>query len=67
MELTDEQIRGKTDHDIFPLDLADRLRKNDQLVIATRSPVEVEEMVRGSRLSLSRSNDMRAGESASPA
>jgi rsbT co-antagonist protein RsbR len=47
VHITDEQIRGKTDHDLFPRDVADRVRKNDQLVITTRSPVEVEEIVPG--------------------
>jgi rsbT co-antagonist protein RsbR len=43
--VTDEQIRGKTEYDIFPPDLADRYRKNDQMIITTRTPFEVEEIV----------------------
>jgi rsbT co-antagonist protein RsbR len=41
----DEQMRGKTDYDLFPSALADRYRENDQTVVTTRAPVEVEEVV----------------------
>ncbi len=40
-----EAIVGKTDHELFPADLAERLRRVDQRVIATRAPVQEEEMV----------------------
>jgi diguanylate cyclase (GGDEF)-like protein/PAS domain S-box-containing protein len=41
--VTNSEMRGKTDHDIFPPDLADGFVKNDQVVIQSGLPVEVEE------------------------
>lgn len=38
-------IQGKTDHDIFPRDMADAFVKNDQLVLQSGQPFEVEEQV----------------------
>ena len=36
---------GKTDHEIFPKEVADELRANDELVLGTGRSVEVEESV----------------------
>ncbi len=33
-----DQIRGKTDFDIFPRDVAEKLRANDRQVIEARAP-----------------------------
>lgn len=41
--LTQDQIRGKTDHDIFPRDIADAFRKNDRWVLENGRPLEIEE------------------------
>ncbi|WHZ17557.1 MAG: diguanylate cyclase/phosphodiesterase (GGDEF & EAL domains) with PAS/PAC sensor(s) [Nitrospira sp.] len=41
--LTQDQIRGKTDHDIFPQDIADAFRKNDRWVLENGRPLEIEE------------------------
>ncbi len=38
-------IRSKTDYDIFPRDMADAFCKNDQMVVQTGQPIEVEEHV----------------------
>jgi len=43
--VTNEQIRGKTDPEIFPKDLADRLTRRDRIVIESGQPVEVEEQL----------------------
>ncbi len=40
-----DQIRGKTDYDIFPRDVAEKLRANDRQVIEARAPVQFEETV----------------------
>ena len=40
-----EEIRGKTDHSIFPKDIASMLRKHDIEVINTKAPIEIEELV----------------------
>ncbi|MDH4285029.1 MAG: PAS domain S-box protein, partial [Gallionellaceae bacterium] len=40
-----EQIRGKTDHEIFPAEVAEALIKNDQAVIQSKRPIEIEEKV----------------------
>lgn len=40
-----EQITGKTDSDIFPQDKAAALRENDLKVIATCSPLSIEEVI----------------------
>lgn len=41
--LTQDQIRGQTDHDIFPLAIADAFRKNDRWVLENGRPLEIEE------------------------
>jgi diguanylate cyclase (GGDEF)-like protein/PAS domain S-box-containing protein len=38
-------IQGKTDHDIFPLELADAFIKNDQMAIQSGEVLEIEELV----------------------
>ncbi len=40
-----EDIKGKTDYDIFPKEMADIYRANDLKVIETRSPLDWEEVV----------------------
>lgn len=47
--VTNEQIRGKTDPEIFPKHLSDRLTSRDRIVIESGQPVEDEEqlMVKG--------------------
>ncbi|WP_051092080.1 response regulator [Colwellia piezophila] len=40
-----EAISGKTDLDIFPLDIAKNFRKNDQEVITKGKPLEIEESI----------------------
>ncbi|MBI5360878.1 MAG: PAS domain S-box protein [Planctomycetes bacterium] len=39
------QIAGKSDHDIFPEEIADALVANDRKVLSLRTPLEVEETV----------------------
>ena len=39
-----EQLRGKTDYDIFPKEVADYYRKNDLQVLETKLPVQTEEI-----------------------
>jgi PAS domain S-box-containing protein len=39
-----EAVRGKTDHDIFPKEIADTFRANDLKVIAAGVPIESEEV-----------------------
>ena len=38
-------VQGKTDHDIFPRDMADAFIRNDQMVIQSGQPLEVEECI----------------------
>ena len=40
-----DQIRGKTDFDIYPHDVAETVRTNDRYVIETGTPVQFEETV----------------------
>jgi PAS domain S-box-containing protein len=40
-----EEIRGKTDRDIFPEDFAERFLANDRKVLTDRSPCQIEESV----------------------
>src|SRR6516162_8153779 len=40
-----DQIRGKTDFDIFPRDVAETLRANDRQVIEAGTPIQFEETV----------------------
>lgn len=39
-----EQIKGKTDYDIFPAEIADAFRANDQKVLAARTSLDWEEV-----------------------
>ncbi len=43
--LTADQILGRTDHDIFPQEVADVFRANDRLVLTEARPLEIEEHV----------------------
>lgn len=40
-----EQVRGKTDPEIFPKDLADRVTRQDRIVLESGRPVESEEQL----------------------
>ncbi|MGB3399802.1 MAG: PAS domain-containing protein [Candidatus Deferrimicrobiaceae bacterium] len=40
-----EEIRGKTDHDIFPEEFANQFQANDRKVLTDRSPCQFEERV----------------------
>ncbi len=42
---TNTQVQGKTDHDIFPADVAARLRANDMQVLAAGRALEFEERI----------------------
>ncbi len=44
-EVRRDQIRGKTDFDIFPHDVAEKLRANDRHVIEAGTPIQFEEVV----------------------
>jgi two-component system CheB/CheR fusion protein len=41
---TRDQLRGKTDYDLFPRAQADYWREHDARVVETRSPIEIEEV-----------------------
>jgi two-component system sensor kinase FixL len=43
--ITNEEIRGRTDYDIFPADTAAHVRANDERVLATGSALQFEELV----------------------
>ncbi|MCX5888145.1 MAG: PAS domain S-box protein [Deltaproteobacteria bacterium] len=43
--LRNEDIQGKTDHDIFPLELADRFRATDLKVLQEKRSLQVEERI----------------------
>ncbi len=43
--ISNSQVRGRTDFEIFPADLAQKLRANDRQVLETRLPLELEETV----------------------
>jgi len=43
--VTNEQVQGKTDSEIFPKDLAERLTNRDRNVLESGQPVEVEEQL----------------------
>jgi PAS domain S-box-containing protein len=45
--LKDEQVRGKTDHDVFPRYMADAFRANDRRVLKERCALEFEEVAPG--------------------
>ncbi|HEY9074304.1 MAG TPA: PAS domain S-box protein [Desulfobaccales bacterium] len=40
-----EEVKGKTDHELFPREVADGLRRHDLQVLAGERPVQVEEQV----------------------
>ena len=42
-DVTNEQVRGKTDRQIFPKDLADRFSSRDNIVLESGQPLEFEE------------------------
>ena len=44
--VTNEQVRGKTDPQIFPKDLADRFTSRDSIVLESGQPLEVEEQLK---------------------
>ncbi len=43
--LTNEEIRGKTDFDIFPRETAEQFQRNDRAVLETGEPIQYEETV----------------------
>ncbi|CAB1060288.1 PAS/PAC sensor signal transduction histidine kinase [Olavius sp. associated proteobacterium Delta 1] len=43
--MRNEEVRGKTDYDIFPADVADQLRHNDLKVLSQGSSYQVEEHI----------------------
>ena len=43
--ITRDELRGKTDYDIFPRDVADSFREHDRTVTVSGMPVQVEEAV----------------------
>ncbi|HEY9707194.1 MAG TPA: PAS domain S-box protein, partial [Oculatellaceae cyanobacterium] len=43
--VTNEQIQGKTDYDLFSKEIADVVRENDQKVLTSLTPLETEEVV----------------------
>jgi PAS domain S-box-containing protein len=43
--ITNEQIQGKTDRDLFPPEIADAVRQNDLQVLSSGIPLEIEETI----------------------
>jgi PAS domain S-box-containing protein len=43
--VSNEQVRGLTDYDLFPREIADKFRENDIRVLKTKAALEVEEAV----------------------
>ena len=43
--ITNAELAGKTDYDVFPHDMASAFTKNDQTVLSSGRPLEVEELV----------------------
>ena len=43
--VTDAAIQGKTDYDIFPREMAEAFCRNDEVVVQTKQPFEIEERV----------------------
>jgi diguanylate cyclase (GGDEF)-like protein/PAS domain S-box-containing protein len=41
--VTNEEIQGKSDHDIFPAEIAEAMVANDRIVVQTQQSLEVEE------------------------
>jgi PAS domain S-box-containing protein len=54
-------VRGKTDHDVFPPHVADTYRRNDLAVLHSRAPVEAEE-AEGEHMYLSHKFPLSDGE-----
>jgi PAS domain S-box-containing protein len=46
-EVKREELLGKTDHDVFPPEVADAFRANDQAAVARGFPVQMEEIAPG--------------------
>ena len=44
LQINKEELKGKTDYDIFPKEIADTFRYNDQNVLAAKTPMELEEV-----------------------
>jgi PAS domain S-box-containing protein len=44
-KFSNDSIKGKTDFDVFPHDIAEKFIKNDHKVLETKAPVEFEETV----------------------
>ena len=44
-QVSNDTISGQTDHDIFPTDIADKLRQNDESVLQAGKAIEIEEAV----------------------
>lgn len=40
---TRDEVRGRSDYDLFPVEFADRLREHDELVLEANAPMEFEE------------------------
>jgi len=43
--ISNDEIRGKTDHDVFPQEIADTLRENDQKILTAGTPLMIDEDV----------------------
>jgi PAS domain S-box-containing protein len=43
--MTEAEMKGKTDYDLYPKDIADGVHKNDEEVIAANKPIQFEETV----------------------
>src|SRR5215469_13608482 len=43
--MTEAEMKGKTDYDLYPKDIADGVHKNDKEVIAANKPIQFEEQV----------------------
>jgi PAS domain S-box-containing protein len=46
LHIKNDEIRGKSAHEVFRKDIADRFRSNDLRVLATKRPYQVEERLR---------------------
>jgi PAS domain S-box-containing protein len=44
-DITDEEVVGRTDHDLFPREMAEGVARNDRRVLRTGEPLEVEERI----------------------
>ncbi len=45
LEMTNESVRGQTDYDILPKDVADQFNVNDRKVLDANTPLKVEERI----------------------